>query len=179
MSALSPRLTDVRISLDLISPSGPAAHISPRAYRALVSLVSCVAGDLVWTYTAPGDGSLPDDDDQLCRLSFMGKRAWRSVRPEVERFFVVKDGRWHLSHEWIEIDERRSRFALPVDIRATVAAREGKRCTYCGDTDGPFDFDHIFPKARGGTDAPSNLTLACASCNRSKGAKTLREWVAG
>mgnify|MGYP001355667372 FL=1 len=58
-----------------------------------------------------------------------------------------------------------------------VAARQGGVCTYCGTSDGPFDLDHIYPVSRGGSNEPSNLTLACASCNRSKGARTLREWL--
>jgi 5-methylcytosine-specific restriction endonuclease McrA len=90
---------------------------------------------------------------------------------------VLKGGRWHLAEEWIEIDDRPARFAVPGRIAASVVAREGRRCTYCGSTEGPFDLDHIFPVARGGTNDASNLTLACASCNRSKGAKTLREWI--
>ena len=51
-----------------------------------------------------------------------------------------------------------------------LVERDGLRCHY-------FDMfraykeaqiDHILAKARGGTDAPSNLVLACARCNHVK-----------
>lgn len=62
--------------------------------------------------------------------------------------------------------------------KVDVLAREGRRCSYCGDTDGPFEFDHILPRARGGTSEASNLTLACRPCNAAKGSRTLAEWIA-
>lgn len=73
--------------------------------------------------------------------------------------------RWHLT-----------RHSVPVSVAREVAGKCGYRCSYCGDCDGPFEIDHIFPVALGGTDDPDNLTLACAPCNRSKGAKTLEQW---
>jgi 5-methylcytosine-specific restriction endonuclease McrA len=44
-------------------------------------------------------------------------------------------------------------------------------CTYCGTpaTEGnPLTIDHIVPLSRGGTNQLSNLTVACARCNRAK-----------
>lgn len=177
MTDLTPRMSDVRINLSLIARWGPAGHLDDDAFRALTALVSYIAGDLCWTYTPPSDGSLKDDDALLCKIAMMDRRRWTRIRPVVAEFFTISAGRWWLKEDWIEIDERPGRFAIPSVIAARVAAREGKRCTYCGGTEGPFDFDHIFPVSRGGTNDPSNLTLACASCNRSKGAKTLREWI--
>ncbi|MGZ2484310.1 hypothetical protein ACVITL_002833 [Rhizobium pisi] len=61
-------------------------------------------------------------------------------------------------------------------VREAVMLRDGEVCAYCGTEDGPFDIDHIFPKSRGGKNTSSNLTVACSSCNRSKGARTPEEW---
>lgn len=177
MTDLSPRLIDVRISLDLITRYGRAGHLSDEAFRALTSLVATCAAGLCWTYKEPSDGSLPDDDDILRQYAITTKRRWLKVRPDVEQFFTVAKGRWHLAEEWVAIDDRPLRVAIPLVIQQQVLSRQGRVCTYCGDTEGPFDFDHIFPVSRGGTNDPSNLTLACSSCNRSKGARTLREWV--
>lgn len=51
-----------------------------------------------------------------------------------------------------------------------LVLRDGLRCHYC-DVMMAFDeaqVDHIVAKARGGTDAPHNLVLACARCNNLK-----------
>lgn len=48
-------------------------------------------------------------------------------------------------------------------------------CIYCGlDAD---TLDHLIPKARGGTDDPGNLALACSSCNALKGMLTYDEFI--
>jgi 5-methylcytosine-specific restriction endonuclease McrA len=47
-------------------------------------------------------------------------------------------------------------------------------CCYC---DAPAEhLDHVTPISRQGADAEWNLVPACATCNTSKGAKTLAEW---
>lgn len=176
---LWPRLWHLRLSVDLVGPtSADLRLLSDRAYRALLDLVGACAVGLVWTYTEPGDGSLPDDDGYLSRVAGMSLRRWRKIRPDVERFFSIRKGRWHLAREWIGIDDAPVRYAIPLAIQRQVLTRDGRRCTYCGDTSGPFDLDHILPLSRGGSDEPSNLTLACATCNRSKGGRTLAEWFA-
>jgi len=73
-------------------------------------------------------------------------------------------------------DALRGRTPVPSSTRAFVYERDGKICAYCGDENGPFHIDHIFPIALGGDNSPSNLTVACQPCNLSKGAKTLGEW---
>lgn len=49
-------------------------------------------------------------------------------------------------------------------------------CVYCG---APFEHvDHVWPVADGGPDDPHNLVPACASCNLSKNARHVLEFVA-
>src|SRR5262245_61784095 len=43
-----------------------------------------------------------------------------------------------------------------------------KVCACCGAT-GPLHWDHILPKARGGSDAWQNMQRLCDRCNQSKG----------
>src|SRR5690349_1910341 len=38
-----------------------------------------------------------------------------------------------------------------------------------------WEVDHVHPRARGGSDDLSNLLPACVPCNRSKGARAVRE----
>lgn len=59
-------------------------------------------------------------------------------------------------------------------LRALVRQRAGDQCEYCclRQEHLPvfrFHIDHIRPKKHGGSDDPTNLALACNSCNLHKG----------
>lgn len=71
---------------------------------------------------------------------------------------------------------RTGRRSLGDSLRKLILERDGHTCTYCKDTEGPFEVDHIHPVSRGGTDDHDNLTCACRPCNQSKRAKTVEEW---
>jgi len=64
----------------------------------------------------------------------------------------------------------------PIDEAAIYAACDNK-CVYCGSKE-RLELDHVVAIAAGGSHTQDNLTLACQSCNRSKGAKPLDEWLA-
>ena len=64
------------------------------------------------------------------------------------------------------------------EVREYVLERWRRRCAYCDATNVPLEVDHIEPRSRGGSDRPSNLTLACVPCNRDKGARDVRDFVA-
>ena len=51
-----------------------------------------------------------------------------------------------------------------------------RQCAYCESKDVPLEIEHIVPKSRGGTNRVSNLTLACHSCNQTKGNQTAIEF---
>lgn len=73
----------------------------------------------------------------------------------------------------------RRRALMPDDwheLRCRVFARDGYVCSYCGEPTEEPHCDHVDPLSRGGSNDLSNLTTACATCNASKGAKTLEEW---
>lgn len=63
----------------------------------------------------------------------------------------------------------------PIDEAAIFAQCENK-CTYCGSEEN-LSLDHIVALAAGGPHIQSNLTVACQSCNSSKGKKPLNEWL--
>ena len=51
-------------------------------------------------------------------------------------------------------------------------------CAYCGlALNGFGEVDHVIPVSRGGNSFPSNLTLACRTCNRDKSNKTVEEFI--
>lgn len=83
---------------------------------------------------------------------------------------------------------RRWRKAEYLAILTDLFRRRKGRCRYCWckttiyRTAGqlPEDaatIDHIIPVAKDGTDEPSNLALACASCNFGKGDMLEDEWM--
>lgn len=53
-------------------------------------------------------------------------------------------------------------------------------CQYCRGTtrDRYMEWEHIIPRSKGGTNALSNATLACRSCNDAKGTLLITEWLA-
>lgn len=50
-------------------------------------------------------------------------------------------------------------------------------CAYCG-IDEKLTVDHLIPRKKGGPDVGENMVWACASCNSSKGARDVLEWLA-
>jgi len=62
-------------------------------------------------------------------------------------------------------------------VKATIKQRDREICQYCGECAPDGEPDHILPLSRGGTDQLTNLVWACQNCNRSKGDRTLREWL--
>ena len=60
-------------------------------------------------------------------------------------------------------------------------------CPYCGlvtdqipsTSDGrtKWEIEHVVPRSRGGSNNLENIRVVCWVCNRSKGAKTLEEWL--
>lgn len=74
-------------------------------------------------------------------------------------------------------EARQVRYArvLPVALRRSIIARDGRVCRYCGRKIGPREtlhIDHVLPVTRGGSHDPSNLVVACMRCNSRKGALT-------
>lgn len=56
------------------------------------------------------------------------------------------------------------------DIEA-IRKAQGNRCYICGKTLKKYHIDHFIPLAKGGTNDPGNLRLACPKCNNHKRAK--------
>jgi 5-methylcytosine-specific restriction endonuclease McrA len=60
-----------------------------------------------------------------------------------------------------------------------MLAEQNNLCVGCSvDISTGYHVDHIKSLRKGGTHWPSNLQLMCGPCNRSKGTKTMAEWIA-
>lgn len=63
------------------------------------------------------------------------------------------------------------------EVREYLLQKWQHRCAYCDAAGVPLNIDHIVPRARGGSDRVSNLTLACVPCNQAKNASSIAEFV--
>lgn len=70
---------------------------------------------------------------------------------------------------------RGSKRPLRPSDRFEVLKRDGFACRYCGRKapEVTLHVDHVVPRAKGGSDDPSNLVAACSACNQGKGVKSL------
>lgn len=134
--------------------------------------------DLIYLY-ALHDQKLPDNDAIISVLLNCEVRDWRRIKAELIELRKIKslqgmlliNYRDMLIAEWGHEDEEF------IERRKVLLSSEPKKCEYCGNVSGPFEIDHKTPLSRGGTHAMRNLAVVCRSCNRSKGTKTLDEWV--
>jgi len=157
-----------------------AKYLSPAAMGILHRLAWFCASRGVYSFYKPNPQPMcfPNNDPTIIRISGSSPEIWNAEKDEVLAFFVLSDGNWFLKDESIIRLSRDSGRMTLASASKMAAQGRGIRCVYCGDEDGPFDHDHLFPLSKGGTDEPNNIVLACARCNRSKGAKSLMEWMA-
>jgi 5-methylcytosine-specific restriction endonuclease McrA len=64
------------------------------------------------------------------------------------------------------------------EIREYLLEKWGRQCAYCGKEGVPLQIEHIRARGRGGTERVSNLAIACDDCNKEKGTRDIREFLA-
>lgn len=64
------------------------------------------------------------------------------------------------------------------ELKEYLLEKWGRQCAYCEGENIPLQVEHIQPKARGGSNRVTNLTLACEACNRAKGAQPIAVFLA-
>lgn len=65
------------------------------------------------------------------------------------------------------------------EVRQYLLEKWHRTCAYCGKKDVPLQVEHIHPKANGGSNRVSNLTLACQPCNQKKGSRPIDDFLQG
>ena len=95
------------------------------------------------------------------KLRRKNERAWKKANPEkVKADANVRRARKLAAEGFHTSDE----------IKALFKAQKGK-CAYClKSIRNGYHVDHVIPLARGGTNWITNIAVACARCNTSKGA---------
>jgi 5-methylcytosine-specific restriction endonuclease McrA len=63
------------------------------------------------------------------------------------------------------------------ETREYLLEKWNRQCAYCGVKDVPFQVEHIHPRAKGGSDSITNLTLSCEKCNTKKGMKDIKDFL--
>ena len=64
------------------------------------------------------------------------------------------------------------------EVREYLLNKWDRKCAYCNTSGIRLEVEHIYPRARGGTNRISNLCLACESCNTKKGKQGIRTFLA-
>ena len=100
-------------------------------------------------------------------------REWRKANPEKAKAIM---------HKRIAAKHQADGEYDADDVKRMYIEQDG-RCAYCGipiyfDLPRDVHVDHVLPLVRFRDNNPENLLLSCSSCNQSKGAKTIPEWVA-
>jgi 5-methylcytosine-specific restriction endonuclease McrA len=62
------------------------------------------------------------------------------------------------------------------ELREYLLEKWQRRCAYCQVDNVPLQIEHLTPRARGGSNRVSNLTLACEPCNQRKGTRDAAEF---
>jgi 5-methylcytosine-specific restriction endonuclease McrA len=63
------------------------------------------------------------------------------------------------------------------ETREYLLEKWGRQCAYCAAKDVPLQIEHIHPRAQGGSNSITNLTLSCQRCNTLKGTKDIKEFL--
>ena len=64
------------------------------------------------------------------------------------------------------------------EVREYLLEKWGRKCAYCGIENVPLEVEHIVPRAKGGSNRTSNLTLSCTPCNSAKGTSNVKDFLA-
>jgi 5-methylcytosine-specific restriction endonuclease McrA len=83
-----------------------------------------------------------------------------------------------LGRETLSAPEYREGTLAGYEVREYLLEKWHRTCSYCGATGVPLQIDHIQPRAHGGSDRISNLTLACGPCNQAKSARPVEDFLA-
>ena len=118
----------------------------------------CFSEDLVWV-NRPCRSS---EDYEYIKLKveefILGKKdEYTMLIRKVERLRKILDKEFHGSREFPSDD-----------VLAFVMKRDGGKCVLC-DSREFLQFDHIYPRSKGGSDEAENLRILCRTCNTKRG----------
>lgn len=120
-------------------------------------------------------------------------KEWAIAHPEVNRLSAKRYAQSHPDHvsAWSRLNPHKAKTIknryrankkqavgghTAVEVTSLYAEQQGQ-CAYCGiRLFDEYQHDHVIPLSRGGSDYITNILLSCATCNQSKGNKSLSQW---
>ncbi|MGL5880186.1 MAG: RNA-guided endonuclease IscB, partial [Xenococcaceae cyanobacterium] len=63
------------------------------------------------------------------------------------------------------------------ETREYLLEKWNRQCAYCNIKNVPLQVEHIYPRAKGGSNSITNLCLSCDSCNFKKGTQDIRDFL--
>lgn len=113
---------------------------------------------LCWLFASQNEGRVPDDAKFLERKLGLNKPLDLGLL--VAHGFLIYGAESEKREKWP------SRYISDA-VRAEVMARDGGKCTACGDKEN-LEIDHVVPVSKGGESVKENLQVLCRPCNRRK-----------
>ena len=123
--------------------------------------------------TRPKGWLAPSLESRVCNVVTWVKRLLRLCPITAISMELVRFDPQALEHPDIEGCQYQQGTLAGYEVRAYLLEKWARTCAYCGKQNIPLQIEHIIPRAKGGTDRVSNLTLACEQCNRAKGTQEI------
>lgn len=105
--------------------------------------------------------------DRLCKLAPI-----TAISQELVRFDMQL-----MRNPLIQGNEYQQGTLQGFETREYLLEKWNRECAYCGAKAVPFQIEHIHPKANGGSNSITNLTLSCEKCNTKKGVKDIKDFL--
>ena len=118
-----------------------------------------------------GEATLPPSIDTLRRHTLRWVEVLHGRAPVTRA--CIETARFDTHKMWnpdVQGVEHQHGTLAGTHIREFVRLRDGARCRYCDakswKSDRRFTLDHVVPRARGGSNRPSNMVWACEQCTQ-------------
>ena len=128
------------------------------------------------------DGKRSQCRNCICQASDVYRRQHLEIYSNATFQYRIKHSyRWRQNHR-VYMAKRRAQIVGSLgyytrkDIATLFDAFDG-RCCWCFCPLIVYHVDHIIPLSKGGSNEPSNIALACPSCNLSKHDRLPNDWL--
>jgi 5-methylcytosine-specific restriction endonuclease McrA len=115
----------------------------------------------------------PSLESRVCNVLTWVKRLMRLCPIEAISMELVRFDMQAMEQPDIEGCQYQQGTLAGYELREYLLEKWGRQCAYCAKENRPLQVEHIVPRAKGGSNRASNLTLACEQCNLAKGTQDI------